>query len=323
LKAFGYTYVELDDGWQGLRDANGAIAGNEKFPDMKALVDYVHAKGLKFGLLTSAAPISCGGFEGSYGHEAADARAFAAWGVDYVVYDWCGAEKIYTTQNEMQAAYQKMSEALKSTGRAIGFVTAQEGAFNVAAWAPKTGANGWRIGKDIADTWQSMVDGGFAYDDAQGAVPAGRWNDPGLLQTGNGGMTPDEYRMQLNLWAVRAAPMMLGNDVRIMRPETVTLLTNREIIDINQDAAGRPGKRVAKAGQTEVWAKTLADGSIALGLFNHGNSSAPVAVSWEQLGIEGPREARDLWWHASLGRANNRYVVFLTGRTSLLIKLIK
>ena len=117
--------------------------------------------------------------------------------------------------------------------------------------------------------------------------------------------------------------MMLGNDVRIMRPETVTLLTNKEILAINQDAAGRPGKRVAQVGQTEVWAKQLADGSVALGLFNHGNGSAPVAVSWEQLGIEGPREVRDLWWHESLGRANNRYVAFLTAHTSLLLKLSK
>mgnify|MGYP003337696717 CR=1 FL=1 len=126
-------------------------------------------KGLKLGVMTSAAPISCGGFEGSYGHETEDARAFAAWGVDYVVYDWCGADKIYTSQNEMQAAYQKMGEALKANGRAIGFVTAQEGAFNVAAWAPKTGANAWRIGKDIEDKWASIIEGGFAYDNAQGA----------------------------------------------------------------------------------------------------------------------------------------------------------
>ena len=136
-------------------------------------------------------------------------------------------------------------------------------------------------------------------------------------------MTPDEYRTQLNLWAVLAAPMMLGNEVRIMTKDTVALLTNPEVIAVDQDASARQAKRVAQNGQTEVWARTLADGSMAVGFFNRGPQSAPVAVSWEQLGITGPWRARDLWWHENVGMANGRYVVFLTGHTSLLLRLSK
>ncbi|MSP95069.1 MAG: glycoside hydrolase family 27 protein [Alphaproteobacteria bacterium] len=317
LKAAGYTYVEIGEGWQGTRDASGAIRGNTKFPDMKALGDHIHTRGLQFGLTISAAPKSCNGFEGSYGHEAEDARTFASWGVDFLIYDWCGAESIYPTQAEQQAAYQKMAEALRASGRDIAFAIDQDGAFNVGTWAAKAGANLWRTGKDIADNWPSVAEAGFKPDTSD--APA-RWADPGLVQIGNGGMTENEYRTHLNLWAVRGAPLMLGNDVRIMRPETVTLLTNREVIAIDQDAGGRQGKRVAQVGQTEVWAKPLADGSTAVAFFNRGDASAPVAVSWQQLGLAGPRQVRDLWWHENIGSADNRYVVFLTARTSLLLR---
>ena len=289
LRNAGYTYVEVDDGWQGARDANGTMRGNQSFPDMKALVDYVHTKRLKFGLQISAGPKSCGGFEGSYGHEAEDARTFAAWGVDYVVYDWCGAESIYATQAEQQAAYQKMAEALRASGRDIVFGVSQNGAFDVAQWAGKAGANIWRTSRDLEDNWQSVTQAGFGENGKEAFAAPGRWNDPGLLQVGNGGMTADENRTQLNLWAVLAAPMMLGNDVRIMTRETLGLLINEEVIAVDQDPLGRQGKRVAQNGSSEVWARPLADGSMAVGFFNRGDQSAPVAVSWAQLGIEGPR----------------------------------
>ncbi len=164
LKAAGYTYVEIGEGWQGTRDASGAIRGNTKFPDMKALGDHIHTRGLQFGLTISAAPKSCNGFEGSYGHEAEDARTFASWGVDFLIYDWCGAESIYPTQAEQQAAYQKMAEALRASGRDIAFAIDQDGAFNVGTWAAKAGANLWRTGKDIADNWPSVAEAGFKPD---------------------------------------------------------------------------------------------------------------------------------------------------------------
>ncbi len=321
LRAAGYTYVEVDEGWQGRRDANGAMQASAKFPDMRALGDTIHSKGLKFGLEVSAAPKSCSGFEGSYGHETDDAKTFASWGVDYVVYDWCGTEMLYPTQAEQQAAYQKMSEALRASGRDIAFGISQNGAFAVASWGSKTGANLWRTGPDVKDDFQSAMQAGFAENGTEAFAGPGKWNDPGLIQVGNGGMTPDEYRSQLNLWAVLAAPMMLGNEVRIMTKDTVATLTNQELLAIDQDSLGRQGKRVAQNGQTEAWARPLADGSVALALFNHGDQSAPVAVSWQQLGIDGPRRVRDVWWHENIGAANGRYVVFLTAHTSLLLRL--
>ena len=210
---------------------------------------------------------------------------------------------------------------MRASGRDIAFGISQNGAFEVASWGAKTGANLWRTGPDIQDNWQSVTRGGFAANGKEAYAGPGRWNDPGLIQVGNGGMTPDEYRTQLNLWAVLAAPMMLGNDVRIMTKETLATLSNPEVIAIDQDPLGRQGKRVAQNGQTEVWARTLADGSTAVGFFNRGDQSAPVAVSWQQLGIDGPRRVRDVWRHEDAGRANGRYVVFLTGHTSLLMRL--
>src|SRR5258706_9501848 len=267
LRTLGFVTVEIDDGWQGTRDANGGLRGNEKFPDMKALGDYIHSKRLKFGLQASAAPKSCGGFEGSYGHEAEDAKTFASWGVDYLIYDWCGADAIYPTQAEQQAAYQKMGEALRASGREIVFGMSQNGAFDVAQWGAKTGANVWRTGRDVEPTWQSISEAGFGQNGKEGFAGPGRWNDPGLLQIGNGAMAPDEYRTHLNLWAMLAAPLMLGNDVRIMTRETLATLTNEEVIAIDQDALGRQAKRVSQNGTTEVWALPLSYGLTAVALF--------------------------------------------------------
>jgi alpha-galactosidase len=320
LNLLGYVYVEIGDGWQGARDAEGVLHPNERFPDMKALADYIHSQGLKFGLTASAAPKSCNGLEGSYGHEAQDARTFAEWDVDYVVYEWCGAEKIYSTQEEMRAAFQKMGEALRATGRDMVYGISQRGQFAVEQWASKTGANVWRSGNELDEYWASISAAGFGENGKEAAVKPGAWSDPGLLQAGNG-MTADASRMQINLWAVLAAPMMLGTDVRIMTRETVALLNNREVIAVNQDKLGRKGKRVAQAGDTQVWAKPLADGSVAVAFFNTGERTTSVAVTWEQLGLQGPHLARDLWWHENLGIVNNRYVVVLTGGTSMLLKL--
>ena len=320
LHLIGYIHVEIGDGWQGARDAQGVLHPNERFPDMKALGDHIHSQGLKFGLTASAAPKSCNGLEGSYGHEAQDARSFAEWGVDHVVYEWCGAEMIYPTQSEMQAAFQKMGEALRASGRDMVYAISQKGQFGVEQWGSRTGANVWRSGNELEENWAAIAAAGFGQNGKEGAAKPGAWNDPGLLQTGNGGMTADQSRMQLNLWAVLAAPMMLGNDVRIMTRESVALLSNRELIAVNQDKLGRQGKRVVQSGDTQVWARPLADGSLAVAFFNTGARTTSVAVTWEQLGIEGPRLARDLWWRENLGIANNSYRVVLIGGASMLLR---
>jgi alpha-galactosidase len=323
LNLLGYIYVEIGDGWQGARDAQGVLHPNERFPDMKALGDYIHSQGLKFGLTASAAPKSCNGMEGSYGHEEDDARTFAEWGVDYVVHEWCEAETLHPTEPEMRAVFQKMGEALRASGRDIVYGISQKGQFNVGQWAPRTGANLWRTGNELEENWASVAAAGFGQNGKEYAAGPGAWNDPGLLQVGNTGMSADASRMQMNLWAVLSAPLMLGNDVRIMTRETVALLSNGEVIAVNQDKLGRQGKRIAQQGDTQVWAKPLADGSVAVAFFNTGMRTTAVAVNWDQLGISGPQLARDLWWRENLGTANNTYRVVLTGGTSMLLKFSK
>jgi alpha-galactosidase len=323
LNLLGYVYVEIGDGWQGSRDAQGVLHPNERFPDMKALGDYIHSQGLKYGLTVSAGYKSCNGMEGSYGREEQDARAFAEWGVDYVVHEWCGAETLHPTEPEMRAVFQKMGEALRASGRDIVYGISQKGQFNVAQWAPRTGANLWRTGNELEENWASVAAAGFGQNGREYAAGPGAWNDPGLLQIGNTGMSADASRMQMNLWAVLSAPLMLGNDVRIMTRETVALLSNREVIAVNQDKLGRQGKRVVQSGDTQVWAKTLADGSVAVAFFNTGARTTAVAVNWDQLGISGPQLARDLWWRENLGTANNSYRVVLTAGTSMLLKFSK
>ena len=323
LNLLGYVYVEIGDGWQGARDTDGVLHPNERFPDMKALGDYIHSHGLKYGLTASAGYKSCNGMEGSYGHEEQDARTFAEWGVDYLVYEWCGAEALHPTEAEMRAVFQKMGEALRASGRDIVYGISQKGQYNVAQWAPRTGANLWRTGNEIEENWASVAAAGFAENGKEYAAGPGKWNDPGLLQVGNAGMSADTSRMQVNLWAVLAAPLMLGNDVRIMTRETVSLLNNREVIAVNQDKLGRQGKRVAQTADTQVWAKPLADGSVAVAFFNTSLRTTAVTVTWEQLGLSGPYLARDLWWRENLGIANNSYRVVLSGNTSMLLKFSK
>jgi alpha-galactosidase len=223
----------------------------------------------------------------------------------------------------MRAVFQKMGEALRASGRDIVYGISQKGQFNVAQWAPRTGANLWRTGNELEENWASVAAAGFGQNGREYAAGPGAWNDPGLLQIGNTGMSADASRMQMNLWAVLSAPLMLGNDVRIMTRETVALLSNREVIAVNQDKLGRQGKRVVQSGDTQVWAKTLADGSVAVAFFNTGARTTAVAVNWDQLGISGPQLARDLWWRENLGTANNSYRVVLTAGTSMLLKFSK
>jgi alpha-galactosidase len=300
MRDAGYHYLVIDDGWQGKRDESGVLHPNERFPDMKALGDYVHGKGLEFGIYSSPGPRTCGNQEGSYGHEEQDARMFAEWGVDYIKYDWCGAFRIYKNE-EMQAVYQKMGEILRKTGRPIVYGLCQYGMADVWKWGPDAGGNLWRTTGDIADTWQSMEQIGFSQGDlAQWARP-GHWNDPDMLEVGNGGMTRTEYRTHMSLWALLAAPLLAGNDLRTMSKETLELLTNPEVIAIDQDPLGRQGHRVFQEGKVEVWAKPLADGRIAAGLFNRGDVRASVTARWTDLGIAGKARVHDAWARKDLG----------------------
>jgi alpha-galactosidase len=323
MRDAGYVYLEIDDGWQGERETDGALRPNDKFPDMKVLSNYIHSKGLKLALYSSPGPRSCGGFEGSYGHEDQDAETFAAWGVDYLKYDWCSASTIYTGADEMRAVYQKMGEALRATGRPIVYSLCQYGIFKVWEWGPKVGGNLWRTTSDIKDNWKSMSDIGFSQDGLESYVGPGRWNDPDMMEVGNGGMTIEEYRTHMTLWVILAAPLLAGNDPRTMTNDIKEILLNREVLAVNQDALGKQGRRLIRNGTTEIWAKPLSEGAVAVGLFNRGASLARVSVRWPELGLNGPYKARDLWRRVDLPDATNSYSAELPSHSSVLLRIAK
>jgi alpha-galactosidase len=311
MRDAGYVYVNIDDTWEGKRDEKGFIQSNEKFPDMKALADYVHAKGLKLGIYSSPGPKTCAGFEGSYGHEEQDAQTYAAWGIDYLKYDLCSLGEILAKnggkakfRKGMLDAYKKMHAALLKTGRPIVFSLCQYGLHSVWQWGPEVGGNLWRTTGDISDNYGHMAEIGFGQAGLAKYAAPGHWNDPDMLEVGNGGMKPDEYRTHMSLWAILAAPLLAGNDLSKMTPETVAMLTNHEVIAIDQDKAGKQGDRFWAEGPYEIWVKQLADGSKAVGLFNRGEEwagPATMKVNFRDLGFTGAVKVRDLWNAKDLG----------------------
>ncbi|MBV9443238.1 MAG: glycoside hydrolase family 27 protein [Acidobacteriaceae bacterium] len=321
MKQAGYLYVNIDDTWQGERDAQGDIEPNKKFPDMKALADYVHGKGLKLGIYSSPGPNTCAGYEGSYGHEEQDARSYAAWGIDYLKYDWCGARNIYK-DDEMHAVYQKMGDALASSGRPIVYSLCQYGRADVWTWGSAVGGNLWRTTGDIRDSWDSMSKIGFSQSDLARYAGPGHWNDPDMLEVGNGGMTVTEYKTHMSLWSLLAAPLLAGNDLAHMEPEILQILLNREVIAVDQDPAGKQARRASKSGDSEVWVKELTDGSSAVGLFNRGNTEASIAFKWTDLGLNGaPEHVRDLWLHRDLQVSGPEYSVSVAAHGVILLKV--
>jgi alpha-galactosidase len=304
MKDAGYRYVVIDDCWQVARDDSGDIVVDaERFPSgMKALADYVHAKGLAFGIYSDAGRKTCQGRPGSFGHEARDAAQYAAWGVDYLKYDWCNAEGI-----DARAAYSVMRRALDATGRPIVFSMCEWGTHQPWTWARGV-AHLWRTTGDITDCWacEKTDWGGLSVTAivdlneplARFAGPGG-WNDPDMLEVGNSGLNDVEARAHFSLWAIMAAPLMAGNDLGAMTPATRDILLNREVIDIDQDPRGVQGRRVRDDGDLEVWSKPLADGGVAVVLLNRGNAPALVAASWQEIGLDVPPSGvRDLWAHA-------------------------
>lgn len=298
MRDAGYVYLNIDDTWEGKRDANGNIGTNEKFPDMKALADYVHSKGLKIGIYSGPGRTTCQGLEASYMHEEQDARTFAAWGIDYLKYDWCSASAVYDAA-EMPGAYLKMAQALRATGRPIIYSLCQYGWLDVGKWGAEAGGNLWRTTGDISDRWTSMSNIGFGQNGREIYAGPGHWNDPDMLEIGNGAMTPTEYRTHMSLWCMLAAPLLAGNDLRKMTPETIEILTNREVIAIDQDKLGKQGARVKQDGELEIWKKPLANG-VAVALFNRSAAAAKITVRWADLGIKKNPKVRDLWAHSDV-----------------------
>lgn len=261
---------------------------------MKALADYVHSKGLKLGIYSSPGPNTCAGYEGSYAYEEQDARTYAAWGIDYLKYDWCGARNLYTDE-EMQAVYQKMGDALRATGRPILYSLCQYGRADVWKWGPEVGGNVWRTTGDIRDAWDSMSRIGFGQNDLAPWARPGHWNDPNMLEIGNGGMNDDEYKTHMSLWSILAAPLLVGNDLREVAPSIIAILTNRDVIAIDQDRDGKQGVRARKTGDQEVWVRELAGGDRAVAVFNRAAAPAKVTLKWADLGMKTPSAGRDLW----------------------------
>jgi len=306
LKDAGYIYINIDDTWESDRDAQGNIRTNSKFPDMKALADYVHSKGLKIGIYSSPGPKTCAKYEGSYQHEVQDAKTYAAWGIDYLKYDWCSAGRVYQ-RSDMPRVYKQMSDALKATGRPIVYSLCQYGIDKVWEWGAESGGNLWRTTGDISDRWKSMDAIGFKQNGLEKFAGPGHWNDPDMLEVGNGGMTAMEYRTHMSLWCMLAAPLLAGNDVRNMSDETKEILMNREVIAIDQDKLGKQGYRVAQDGTNEVWAKPLAGGEWAVGLFNRGPQTSKITVQWKDLNLTGKHHVRDLWAHQDRGKQKDRF----------------
>ena len=312
MKDAGYQYVVIDDCWQVGRDSNGNIVADPKrFPSgMKALADYVHSLGLKFGLYSCAGTKTCAGRPGSRGYEYQDARQYAAWGVDYLKYDWCN----HGTEDG-QAAYTTMHDALEASGRPIVFSMCEWGSNKPWLWGKGVG-NLWRTTGDITDCWDCKKEWSMGWvkildlqDGIESFAGPGHWNDPDMLEVGNGGMTATEYRSHFSLWCILAAPLIAGNDIRNMTPEIKSILTNKEVIAVDQDPLGREGRRVWKDGDREVWSKEMKNGSRAVVLFNRGTSDAEISAPWETIGYPATISAsvRDLWQSKDMGRFKSQY----------------
>ncbi len=338
LADHGWTYINIDDCWEikpGARDSmligparnqEGAINTNRKFPDMQGLAGYVHDKGLKIGIYSSPGPLTCAGFTASYQHEADDARQYAAWGIDYLKYDWCSYGKIATDRSlaELRKPYAVMRTALDGVDRDIVYSLCQYGMGNVWEWGAEVGGNCWRTTGDIVDTWSSMSGIGFGQAGHEVYAGPGHWNDPDMLVVGLVGwgpslhpshLTPNEQYTHISLWSLLSAPLLIGCDLDRMDDFTKNLLMNDEVIAVNQDPLGKQAHRIVDQGGVQIWVKDLEDGSKAVGLFWvggegkdpvdqfnwEGATSRTITVTARQLGLTGPFAVRDVWRQKDLG----------------------
>lgn len=303
MKDAGYVYVNIDDCWQSDRAADGSIVIDAKnFPDgIKPVADYVHSKGLKLGVYTDAGHFTCQHRPGSYDHEKQDIDTYASWGVDYIKIDWCYAEGL-----DPETQYIKFRDAIATASRPIFFSLCNWGVNAPWRWGAKVG-NSWRTTGDISDNWDSMSNIGFSQDGLEKFSGPGHWNDPDMLEVGNGGMNAVEYRTHMSLWAILAAPLLAGNDIRSMKDETRDILLNKEVIAVNQDKLGKQGRRVWHEGPLEIWARPLADGSQAVGLFNRGSGTIKMTLPLGVIGITGAAQLRDLWAHTDIPKVTGSY----------------
>jgi alpha-galactosidase len=304
MKQAGYTYIVIDDGWQGHRDSEGRLQPNEKFPNMRSLADYVHARGLKLGLYSSPGSQSCGKLEGSYRHEEQDAATFAAWGIDFLKYDWCSASHLYRP-SESRAVFQKMGSALQATGRPILLSLSQYGIEDVWLWGADAGASMWRTTGDIQPAFRSVHQNALDQQIAAVSAGPGRWNDPDMLEVGNGGMTEIDSQSNFNLWAMLAAPLIAGNDVRNMTASTQNILLNRNVIAIDQDPLGKQATLTSRRGDIEIWQRPLSNGDKAVMVLNISENRRQFQAGWKDLGLATKTRFVDVWSAKQADTANS------------------
>ncbi|MBA3725046.1 MAG: putative Ig domain-containing protein [Armatimonadetes bacterium] len=332
LADHGWSTINIDDCWQVRhpdpgRDAEGNILTNDKFPDMKALAEFIHSLGLKAGIYSSPGPLTCAGFAGSYGYEERDAARYAEWGYDYLKYDWCSYTEIAKDKSlaEYKKPYEVMRAALDKVDRDIVYSLCQYGRADVWEWGGGVGGNCWRTTGDIVDTWESMSTIGFSQNGKERHAGPGHWNDPDMMVVGQVGwgpslhptrLTPDEQYTHITLWSLLAAPLLIGCDMTRLDDFTVSLLTNDEVLDINQDPLGRQARRMSADGDMEVWMKELEDRSQAIGLFNRGSSPAEVAAEFK-----GRRMVRDVWRQQNLGPFDDGYKTAVAPHGAELIRV--
>jgi len=343
----GYAYVNLDDGWMVKpgskdavlggepRDAAGMINANKNFPDMRALTDYIHSRGLKAGLYTSPGPLTCAGYTGSYQHEEQDARRFAEWGFDFLKYDWCSYGRIAKdrSREELKKPYFVMKAALDKQDRDFIYNLCQYGMGEVWEWGAEVGGHCWRTTGDLGiatSLYDNVTRYGFLHDGKEQWAGPGHWNDPDYLLIGWIGwkgalrptpLTPNEQYTHVSLWCLLAAPLIFSGDMTKLDELTLSLLTNDEVIEIDQDPLGRQANRAAGEGDGQVWAKDMEDGSKAVGLFNTGEIEAKVVARWSDLGIKGKQRVRDLWRQKDSGTFEGQFEAKVPRHGVVLVRL--
>jgi alpha-galactosidase len=328
MKDAGYQFVIIDDCWQTGRDATGNIVADaERFPSgIKALADYIHGKGLKFGIYTDVGTMTCAKRPGSIGHEYQDAKQYANWGVDYLKEDWCNT---LPGQNS-ESSYTLMRNALAESGRPIVFSICEWGSTKPWLWAGPVG-NLWRATPDIQDCWDCKKNWGGGgvvqildlMNGLESYAGPGHWNDPDMLEVGNGGMSKEEYRAHFSMWAMFSAPLLAGNDISNMTADTKEILTNKEVIAIDQDPLGQQGRRVKKTGDLEIWSKQLQDGGRAVALLNRGPAAAKISVAWTDIGYPDAISAsvRDLWTKKESSMVKGGYSVEVPSHGVVMIRV--
>jgi len=336
LSAHGWNYVNIDDGWEAAqRLTTGEITPNQKFPDMKGLTGYVHSLGLKMGIYSSPGPRTCGGYLGSWQHEDQDAKTYGDWGIDYLKYDWCSYSEVTNpnpTLADYKKPYQVMRASLDKIPRDIMFSFCQYGMGDVWKWGAEVGGNSWRSTGDIEDTWKSMSTIGFnQVADGPYAQP-GHFNDPDMLVVGkvgwgdnqrNSRLTPDEQYTHISLWSLLSSPLLIGCDMGKLDRFTLNLLTNDEVIAIDQDALGKEARQAIKKDNYQVWIKELEDGSKAVGIFNTSDKYQTITLKLKDNELADYTRIRDVWQQKYLIISGGNFTTQVAPHGVTLVKLSK